>query len=286
MNWVIDGSGCVNTSACGKAYTFSRNHPHYSRLINCLKSNNVEHFEALYDVGAAIENYCQGAVSISGDRLMWDGNPMPELFTERVMDLRSSGSDFSPMMNFLDNLSDNPSDKSIVELFDFMQHKELPLTPDGHFLAYKAVRSDFRDKYSGNYDNSVGSVVEVFRGEVNPDRDTHCGSGLHVGAIDYVLSYGSGLRKDDGGNVTRNDGGDQVVVCKVNPRDVVSVPGDVRFQKLRTCRYEVVSILKKVYSSPVVGHNGPIMASRSATPELVRKIGRVSKLLAGVGARI
>jgi hypothetical protein len=32
-----------------------------------------------------------------------------------------------------------------------------------------------------------------------------------------------------------------VVKVKINPRDVVSVPRDCDFQKLRTCRYEVLA---------------------------------------------
>jgi hypothetical protein len=165
-----------------------------------------------------------------------------------------------------------------------MQHKDLPLTPDGHFLAYKAVRNDFKDKYSGNFDNSVGNIVEVSRCDVNPDRNTHCGSGLHVGSIDYVLGYGNNCHKDDNGNVYTQNDGDQVIVCKVNPRDVVSVPTDSRYQKLRACRYEVVSILDRVFKQAVVGLASPIMAQkRTASPELIRKIGRVSKVLAEAG---
>lgn len=284
MKWVIDNSGFVNTSVSGKAYTFSKSHPHYSRLIHCLKHNNVEHFEVLYDIGSAIESYTQGAVQIKNGSIYWDEHPMPEMFTDRVFEMKKSGVDFQPMLNFLDNLSDNPSDKSIVELFDFMQHKDLPITPDGCFLAYKAVTNNFKDKYSGNFDNGVGNIVEVSRQSVDGNRDTHCGSGLHVGSIDYVLGYGAGTSKDDDGNISCSDGGDQIVVCKVNPKDVVSVPTDCKFQKLRTCRYEVVSILKSVYSQPVVGLVSPIQAKSNApTPELVRKIGRVSRLLATAG---
>lgn len=282
MNWIIDGKGVVNTVVAGKTYVFGRSHAHYDRLLHCMRANNVEHFEVLHDLGAAMESYCQGACKISGDKLVWDGHPMPDLFTERVTDMRGQGVDFTPMLNFLDNLSDNPSDKSVVELFDFMQHKDLPLTPDGHFLAYKAVRGDFRDKYSGTIDNSVGSVCEVSRSEVNQNRDQHCGSGLHVGSIDYVLGYGSGFTRN-GDTVDFKDGGDQIVVCKVNPRDVVSVPSDARFQKLRTCRYEVVQVLKKIYNQPVVGMAQPVMAQRRVSPEVVRKIGRVSRLLAESG---
>ena len=278
MKWVIDNKGTVNTSVAGTGYCFGKNHPHYNKLLGCLRSNNVEHFEALYDYGSSLERYSEGTVEVRNGSLYWDNHPMPELFTERVLEMRESGVNFSPMLNFLDNLSDNPSDRSIVELFDFLQHKDLPITPDGCFLAYKAVRPDFKDIYSGSIENKVGNVVEVDRASCDANRESHCSSGLHVGSIDYVLSYGHGT-KDDDGNI--ESGANNFLVCKVNPKDVVSVPSDSRFMKLRTCRYEVVSILKKVYHQPVVGVvNKSEARANVPTPELIRKIGRVSKLLA------
>ena len=48
-----------------------------------------------------------------------------------------------------------------------------------------------------------------------------------------------------------SDGGNQIVICKVNPRDVVSVPSDSKFQKLRCCQYEVVAIFNDVFKSSV-----------------------------------
>ena len=158
---------------------------------------------------------------------------------------RREGFNIDPMLNFLDNMNDNPSDKAIVELFDFMQNKHLPITDDGHFLAYKAVSPDFKDIYTGNIDNSVGNEVSIERSKVDSNRDKHCSAGLHVGAIDYVKSYG-GIDLDED-----NDGGNQIVICKVNPADVVSVPSDAKFQKLRTCRYEVVSLFNDIFQTSV-----------------------------------
>jgi len=149
------------------------------------------------------------------------------------------------MLNFLDNMNDNPSDQAIVELFDFMQNKHLPITDDGHFLAYKAVSPDFKDIYTGNIDNSLGEEVSIERSKVDSNRSKHCSAGLHVGAIDYVKSYG-GIDLDED-----NDGGNQIVICKVNPADVVSVPSDAKFQKLRTCRYEVVSLFNDIFETSV-----------------------------------
>lgn len=54
------------------------------------------------------------------------------------------------------------------------------------------------------------------------------GTTVHVGALDYIKSYGHQ--------------GDVVLLVKVNPRDAVSVPSDHNAQKLRVCRYEVLSV--------------------------------------------
>jgi hypothetical protein len=212
-------------------------------LVNHLKNNNVEHFEACYDIVSHLNSYCEGYVNCADGVLNWDGIKMPNMFTSTILDMVKQGFPFEPMLNFLDNMSQNPSDHAIVELFDFMENKHMPITMDGHFLAYKAVRSDCKDIYSGTFDNSVGSVCSVPRSQVDGNRDNGCGKGLHVGAIDYAKSYG-GINLDEDGD---NDGGNQLMICKVNPRDVVSVPTDHKFQKLRTCRYEVVSKFDSVF---------------------------------------
>lgn len=249
MKYIISDSGVVNAFVGGEAYTFDKNHHNYNALIRHLKSGNVEHFEAAYDVASSVEHFCDGYVHVKNGTLNWNGIPMPELFTDRILDMKKEGFDFDSMLNFMCNLNDNPSDKSILELFDFMQNKNLPITQDGHFLAYKAVRPDFKDIYSGSIDNSVGEVVEVDRSKVDSNRNKHCGAGLHVGAIDYVTSYG-GISLDSHDN-NDSDGGNQIVICKVNPADVVSVPSDARFQKLRACRYEVVAIFEDVFDKSV-----------------------------------
>ena len=285
MKYIISDSGVVNAFVGGEAYTFDKNHHNYNALIRHLKSGNVEHFEAAYDVASSVEHFCDGYVHVKNGTLNWNGIPMPELFTDRILDMKKEGFDFDSMLNFMCNLNDNPSDKSILELFDFMQNKNLPITQDGHFLAYKAVRPDFKDIYSGSIDNSVGEVVEVDRSKVDSNRNRHCGAGLHVGAIDYVTSYG-GISLDNHDN-NDSDGGNQIVICKVNPADVVSVPSDARFQKLRACRYEVVAIFEDVFdkSVEVLGStvdNVSVVKYNDAWKEDIRvRLERLSSVLKG-----
>ena len=132
--------------------------------------------------------------------------------------------------------------QSQKELYDFLEHESLPITEDGYFLAYKAVRADYMDKYRGAFDNHVGNVCEMTRSKVDDDRSRGCSNGLHAGALNYVAGYGS---------VESND---KIVIVKINPKDVVSVPSDCNHEKLRTCRYEVVGeyqgeLLKPLYNA-------------------------------------
>ena len=230
MKYIISNNGSVNAFVGGKPYAFNKSHENYDKLLAYLENGNVEHFEASYDIASTVEHYCDGYVHVDNGELSWQGITMPELFTDRIIKMKSEGFNFQPMLEFLNNMNENPSDHAIVELFDFMQHEHLPISDDGHFLAYKAVDKDFKDKWSGTFDNSVGNVVEVDRGNVDSNRNNGCSKGLHVGSLDYVKDYGS------------EDGGDQFLVVKVNPMDVVSVPHDSRYQKLRCCKYEVVAL--------------------------------------------
>jgi hypothetical protein len=96
-------------------------------------------------------------------------------------------------------------------------------------FAYKAVTSDYFDKWSRTIDNSVGETVSMQRRKVNDDCGVGCSDGLHCGALEYVESYRA------------EHAGDRVVIVKVNPKDVVSVPTDCECQKVRTCEYQVVA---------------------------------------------
>jgi hypothetical protein len=104
----------------------------------------------------------------------------------------------------------------------------LPITDDGYFLAYKRVNRNYTDCHSGTFDNHVGKVVEMPREKVNANRNETCSAGLHVCSHSYLSHYS----------------GDRIVVVKINPKDVVSVPVDYNNAKMRVCRYEVVSELK------------------------------------------
>jgi hypothetical protein len=278
--YIIANDGTVTAIVSGQTYCFGKSHPNYNKLVKHLKNNNVEHFEAAYDIVSHVNAYCEGYVNCTDGSLTWDGIKMPSMFTNTIIDMVKQGFPFEPMLNFLDNLSQNPSDHAVVELFDFMENKNMPITYDGCFLAYKAVREDYMDIYSGTFNNSIGSVCQVARSKVDSNRDNGCGHGLHVGAIDYAKSYG-GIDLDD----EDNDGGNRLMICKVNPRDVVSVPSDHKFQKLRCCRYEVVAEFDSVFDKVVhmtdsdIDHVQRKQRNREWVVEVTAKIDKINAVL-------
>jgi hypothetical protein len=145
---------------------------------------------------------------------------------------------FEPLVKFLENLMQNPSHRAVNELYDFLEAGELPITEDGHFLAFKNVRSNYMDIHSGTFRNQVGDVCEMLRNKVDEDKDRTCSYGLHFCSIAYLPHFSD------------SDGGHTMIV-KINPKDVVAIPADYNNTKGRTCKYEVVAEYKEDWRSKI-----------------------------------
>ena len=225
-----------------KAHQVLPDHINYRLIMDSLQSASEDELLELVDIETAVSTFSEGAVEIKNGKVFYSGEEVHGAISKRILEFMSKGLPFQPLVNFLNNLMENPSMQSQTELYDFLEHQYLPITEDGHFLAYKAVRNDYMDKYAGKFRNQVGDVCEMRRAKVDDNRGVGCSQGLHAGALNYVASYGS------------VDAGDKIVIVKINPKDVVSVPNDCNCEKLRTCRYEVVGeyqgeLLKPLYKS-------------------------------------
>lgn len=236
----VDGNLTVVLN--NKSYQILPDHINYRMILEKLPTATEEELLEVIDIEKAVSSFSDGLVEIKNGKVMYEGEEVHGSISKRILEFMSKGLPFQPLVTFLNNLMENPSMQSQKELYDFLEHEHLPITEDGHFLAYKAVRSDFKDKYRGVFDNSVGQVVKMTRSKVDDDRSRGCSNGLHAGALNYVAGYGS------------VESGDRIVIVKINPRDVVSVPNECNCEKLRTCQYEVVGeyqgeLLKPLYSA-------------------------------------
>lgn len=201
---------------------------HFAALCAELRKpeHNVDEIMRLADIMNFVALKKFAGVEIGKDRVMWRGTQVRNVIAERLLTAVMEGYDPEPLSLFLDKLMQNPIKSAQEELYLWLEAGNAPISPDGDFLAFKRVRSNYRDKHTGQVDNSVGKIVEMPRIECDTNRNNHCSRGLHFCQHGYLSSFG-------GGN-------DRTVIVKINPADVVSIPTDYQFQKGRTWRYEVV----------------------------------------------
>jgi hypothetical protein len=230
MKYII-GSDSVTVFVDGKPCTVNKQAPTYNLVIKALKSGNVDELRNAINIRQSIVTNlnakAKGKVRIEASQIFYEDREVTGLIAGRVFEVIRLGLDIQPMVNFIENLMKNPSKRATDELFGFMDACDLPITEDGHFLAYKRVRSDYKDVYSGTMDNSVGKVLEMSRNLVDEDKDNTCSYGLHFCSYDYLQHFS----------------GDRIMVLKINPADVVAIPSDYNNAKGRACRYEVVDEL-------------------------------------------
>ena len=227
----------------GRAYNLAKEDEYFEQAVKMVKSGAKE--EDLLNFIEKEVNRIKDAlkvldgteVSIADGIVAYKGEPMHNTLTKKMLQMLEEGFDLGPMGKFMNNLMDNPSKRAIDELYGFLEKGELPITPDGHFLAYKAVRSDFKDRHSGTFDNSIGKVCSMPRNKVDDDKDRTCSNGLHFCSVEYLKSFAV------------QDG--HVMVLKINPADVVSIPSDYNDTKGRCAKYTVVDEYKNFeYNNP------------------------------------
>jgi predicted DNA-binding protein YlxM (UPF0122 family) len=201
-------------------------HKNFQEILNMLVADKLEEAATAINIRRAVEKYISGNVVIEGGSLFYQGIELRSGLVDRIIDSMQKGEDFEFYIPFLENLLENPSSKAVSRLFDFLVANDIQLTADGHFIAWKVVRSNYKDCHSGTFDNSPGQLVKMPRSRVNDNDEQTCSSGLHVCSKSYISYFGSSSSR--------------IVSCKVNPRDVVSIPVDYNDAKMRVCQYDVV----------------------------------------------
>ena len=79
----------------------------------------------------------------------------------------------------------------------------------------------------GEIPNAIGSIIEMPRSMVEHNPNNGCSTGLHVGTLNYAKSWAGH--------------GAYLLRVAVAPEDIVSVPFECDSQKIRCCRFEVLS---------------------------------------------
>lgn len=228
----------ITVFIAGKPLMCDKKHYNYNKILELLKlGKNIDLVE-LADLFTMEINIKKASkkLSIVKGVVYYKDRVIDNVLTKRIISMIKEGYDVKYMLLFLDNLLDNPSSSAINELYQFMEIGQLPISKDGFLYAYKKVNVNFKDIHTNSFDNSVGSVVSMDRNLVDDNRFNTCSSGLHFCSYAYLEEYSS-----------QEEDKCKIVVVKVNPKDVVSIPIDYNFTKARCSEYKVVKDVTHKY---------------------------------------
>lgn len=205
-------------------YTASAKDSNWPEVCEAMRNMDYDGVIDLIDVAETLRGYVNGEVTITDYDVLYAGEPVDPVLTQYILKIKRDGFPFQHMLLFIKELYKNESYRSRGQLFRWMQRNNVTVTEDGYFVAYKRVKDDWTDVYTGKINNSPGQVIEMPRCYISDDPTELCSTGLHVASLGYLKHYG----------------GTRLVAVKVSPADVVSVPVDHDDTKMRVCRYEVL----------------------------------------------
>lgn len=251
MQYKIVGSGHGRSLALvldGRLETIGAAHINFDQITDYLRDGGTDpaHVRSLLNVRHYVSTQFQALserVGFDGHRIIFDGDPMDTALSRHLVRLLREGADVCPVVNFLEKLATNPSRLSKIHLWTWLADRDFTITASGDVIGYKGVQStpDNRSiasgttlvrvngvNHIGTVPNPLGATVAIPRSVVDPSRDHGCSVGLHVGTWDYARQWAGSTGK--------------VLTVAVNPRDVVAVPRDCEFAKMRVCQYTVLDV--------------------------------------------
>lgn len=228
--------GCLTVYVENRPFTILKGDGRYEKSLTLLRDREWDILAEFVKTPLRVVKYIQGSVEVLEGVILYKGNPIHNTVSKRILTLMEDDIPYQHIVRFFDRLMANPSKRSIDELYTFLEHKHLPITEKGTFLAYKGVQDNYysvmngsltlvqgKADNSGHICNEIGQEIECPRNEVDDNKENHCSQGLHAGALEYAMGWGA-----------------KTVVVEIDPADVVSIPDDCGCQKLRNCHYKVI----------------------------------------------
>jgi hypothetical protein len=241
-------SGFITVVLDGERHSINAGNGMFSKALEAYKVNDWDAFIGCVNPTIRLKSLYasyEGIEVKDGNLYVFD-EPVHSTLATRVLSFLEAGLDCVHLFKFILKLNLNPSKRAVDELYTFLEHRALPITDNGNFLAYKAVREDYTDKYTGKFLNTIDAVLEMPRNKVDDDKNVGCSYGFHAGTVEYAKDF------------MGREG--HLMIVEINPADVVSIPTDCQFQKLRTSKYKVVGEYE-------IDLTDPLYASRFETDQ-------------------
>jgi hypothetical protein len=237
----------------GQSFMFPNDHPSFAKAVQvAIESENPptdsESYRKLWDVEESVRDLfglITDRVRVAQGVVYFDEKEVHNAVTEQILSFMESGrSDFAPLAKFMEQLSENPNERSRDSLFEWLERQQLAIDDEGHVIGFKGVSREYKPSRVGPgivdgvpVDESKGekivykpgTIVSIPRDKVDESL-SHCSIGLHIGTRSFADAFQSGYGAKNGG---------KTVEVRFSPRDVVSVDKSNR-EKIRVCRLRVV----------------------------------------------
>ncbi len=237
--YIRTNSGNYTVVVGKRTFTFGVSHSNYAKLVEAIKNKDLSAFEAAIEPAVSVRKFLGEAnkIQVKDGEIVFNGEPVHHVLVGRIFEAMDKGEPHENLVKFLENLLQNPNAESIEAVYKFLEDKSLPITADGHFLAYKKVDVDGMDFYTHTMKTELGKVLKMDRASCDPNRLRECGNGIHAGSLNYAenrYKAGQGL----------------IFIVKINPKDVCCVPVDSQDEKIRVCEYLPVELFKDYSPKP------------------------------------
>ena len=220
-----------------QVHTVQRSAANANALIDELakgESADLEVIKAMASVKNYIVYLSQGRISLTDAGIQFMGELVNSYMTERIMRHHAEGVDVAPMLAFMDRVMNHPILGIQQDIYKWCEKGDMPFTAEGHIIAYKKVREDYRSYHASpdgtHLHHPIGGFVEMERSAVDPRRNNTCSTGLHFCSYDYLNAY-------QGANTGR------ILILSIDPQDVIAIPTDYNQTKGRACRYRIIGEL-------------------------------------------
>lgn len=224
----------------GEEYAVNSENINFDLIKVAILENDYKRAVRLMNPNEVINELGNESLKIVDNKIVYKGDPLHPELERRVIEIVQGGHNLDAYLKFMENLYNNPSRNSREQLYEFISHRGMNITEDGLVIGYKGVSDTYMDIHSGTYSNKVGITNEMPRRDVDDDPGNSCSYGFHIGSKEYADNWAG------------QEGHLMAVVW--NPTDAVSVPSHSNGEKLRVCKYSVVSEIndRKAYlDSPI-----------------------------------
>lgn len=246
-----------------KTFLVGKDENIYNVVIEKIKENKILELFEFLNIEYKIKNF--KGLTFHNDEIYYNGAKVDNYISQKIMNYRNNGLPFEALFQFLGKVLKNPSEHTREYLYRFLENGNMPITPTGNFLGYKAVREDYMDFHTGKIKNELGKKVpEIPRQMVDSNHLVACSKGYHVGTLKYAKSFNSHHLR-------------HLLIVEVDPYDCVSVPNEpgegsnAYSHKIRCTTYKVVGIYEEDLDSDYSARYNEIQP-RDAKGRFMKKV--------------